>query len=342
MHFKQIDSLRAMAVTMVFLYHWLPSVDIFQQAHLGSLGVSVFFVLSGFLITKILLAEKEKIDNKKQTLPNAFKLFYARRTLRIFPIYYLLLLFLFALNFQEVRNEILWHALYSSNILYFLNGKFSNGLSHLWSLCVEEQFYLVWPILLFLVPFKHLKTFFISTILLGLISQVFLSQASPLGGVLMIAKVDAFGWGGLLAYLYSYEKTTWQKIAKLYWLQAITAIGFVASFFVMETSFGICVFHCLCFFIVNQFVVGFNGWPKPFVENAAVIYIGKISYGIYLYHNLMQWLLPFFLKFVGLQLPANEFIKFVIYLAVTLMVSSLSWYVIETPINKLKNRFSYS
>jgi peptidoglycan/LPS O-acetylase OafA/YrhL len=160
MHFKQIDSLRAIAVTMVFLYHWLPSVVLFQDWHLGSLGVSVFFVLSGFLITKILLTEKEKIDNNKQTLANAFKLFYTRRTLRIFPIYYLLLLFLFALNFQEVRSEILWHVTYSSNVLYYLNGNFSNGLSHLWSLCVEGQFYLVWPILLFLVPFKHLKIFF--------------------------------------------------------------------------------------------------------------------------------------------------------------------------------------
>jgi peptidoglycan/LPS O-acetylase OafA/YrhL len=342
MHFKQIDSLRAIAVTMVFLYHWLPSVVLFQDWHLGSLGVSVFFVLSGFLITKILLTEKEKIDNNKQTLASAFKLFYARRTLRIFPIYYLLLLFLFALNFQEVRSEILWHATYSSNILYFLNGTFSNGLSHLWSLCVEEQFYLVWPILLFLVPFKHLKTFFFFTILLGLVSQVLLSNYSLLGGVLMISKVDAFGWGGLLAYFYSYEKLTWQKIANLYWLQAVVAIGFIVSFFIAEASFGICVFHCLCFFIVNQFVVGFTGWPKRLLENAALIYIGKISYGIYLYHNLMQWLLPFFLKFVGLQLPANEYLNFLIYLIITLIVSSLSWYIIETPVNKLKSRFSYS
>jgi peptidoglycan/LPS O-acetylase OafA/YrhL len=177
---------------------------------------------------------------------------------------------------------------------------------------------------------------------LGQVFQVLLSNYSPLGGVLMVSKVDAFGWGGLLAYLFSYEKSNWQKIANLYWLQAITAIAFVTSLFIVEASFGICVFHCLCFFIINQFVVGFTGWPKRLFENAALIYIGKISYGIYLYHNLMQWLSPFFLKFVGLQLPANEYIKFVIYLAVTLMVSSLSWYVIETPINTLKSRFSYS
>lgn len=327
---------------MVFLYHWLPSVKVLQNTHLGTLGVSVFFVLSGFLITKILLAEKEKIDNKKQTLSNAFRLFYVRRTLRIFPIYYLLLLFLFALNFQEIRSEILWHALYSSNILYFINGKFSNGLSHLWSLCIEEQFYLVWPVLIFFVPFKHIKAFLFSTIFLGVFSQVTLSHYSPLGGVLMVSKVDAFGWGGLLAYLFSYEKSNWQRIGTFYWLPAVATICFVVTFFVAETSFGICVFHCLCFFIVNQFVIGFTGWPKLIFENALIIYIGKISYGIYLYHNLMQWLLPFFLKFVGLQLPPNEYAKFVIYLVVTIMVSSLSWYIIETPINKLKSRFSYS
>ena len=108
-------------------------IEFLHTFQIGPLGVSVFFVLSGFLITRILLTNKESILDKKITLGQSLTRFYLRRSIRIFPIYYLLLAFLFLLNFETVRDEILWHVLYGGNLLYVFEGEFSNGLSHLYS-----------------------------------------------------------------------------------------------------------------------------------------------------------------------------------------------------------------
>ena len=346
-YFKQIDGLRAIAVTMVLLYHWLPSFEFLRTFHIGPLGVSVFFVLSGFLISRILLESKIKLDNSKDTLGSILKIFYIRRGLRIFPVYYLLLFLLFALNFETVREEILYHSLYISNVLYVINGEYSNGMAHLWSLSVEEQFYLIWPFCILLIPFKKIKWFLISMIVFGVFNQLFLSNTLVNGSLLMPARIDAFAWGGLLAYLYVTDKNWYLLVTKLRLLIGFVSILFITLHFMDLGALSPIknnIFHFICFYIIAVTVKGIKG-PIGFVlESSVFVFLGKISYGIYLYHNLMQWLVPYFADLIGVPFPnqSQEFLRFIIYLIITILVSALSWYIVEKPINKLKNKAKYS
>src|SRR6478735_4517700 len=128
----QLDGLRAIAVGCVMAFHFIPGVE--QIAPLGSIGVRLFFVLSGFLITRILLASRE------QDLATATKSFYIRRSLRIFPVFYLVLAITWAMNIGPVRSTIGWHVTYLTNAYLFDRGSWHGSISHLWSLAVEEQF----------------------------------------------------------------------------------------------------------------------------------------------------------------------------------------------------------
>ena len=142
---RPLDGLRGLAVLAVVLYHatlLAPGTGatgrtLLAAARLGWAGVDLFFVLSGFLITR-LLVESRGADNY-------FRVFYARRLLRIFPLYYVSLLVL-VLLFRVPGGESLWYWLYASNVKATLSGWPSAPLSHFWSLAVEEQYYLVWPL----------------------------------------------------------------------------------------------------------------------------------------------------------------------------------------------------
>src|SRR6266516_3487296 len=153
-HIPALDGLRAVAALLVMWAH-LPQVGSYYFSslfHLAStymfavyLGVDIFFVLSGFLITRILVAEKHNATS----LYN----FYLRRCFRIFPIYYAVIILLSIVN---PTTQLKWCALYLSNY-YFAFDMSSHYLRHTWSLAVEEHFYLIWPLIVFYTPIKYSK-----------------------------------------------------------------------------------------------------------------------------------------------------------------------------------------
>ena len=150
-----LDGLRGLAVLAVILYHatlFEPGSGpveraLLAAARLGWAGVDLFFVLSGFLITRILV--------QTRGAENYFRVFYARRFLRIFPLYYVALLLL-VLLFRVTAGESAWYWLYASNVKMTIAGWPSAPLSHFWSLAVEEQYYLVWPLVVSLLPRRAL------------------------------------------------------------------------------------------------------------------------------------------------------------------------------------------
>ena len=343
-YFIQLDALRAISVLMVLFYHWLPSVTFFHTHQIGPYGVSVFFVLSGFLITRGLLVDKDHVDSDKKTVANRFKNFILKRSLRIFPIYYLLLAFLFALNFETIRSEIHWHILYSSNILYFVNGAFSNGLAHLWSLAVEEQFYIIWPIILLFIPKKHLLTTLLICILLGSMN-FYLLAGVPQGTLLMPARIDAFAWGGLLAYALHRQHNFLTRFFSSKWILLFSSMLFlVAELDIFSTLNPLKqpLFYLSVTCIILVLCDGVRGWAGGVLSLPPLLYLGKVSYGIYLYHNVMQWLLPYFFKLLHLPFPDKQWGKFTLLLIVTLIVSTLSYYFIEKPILRFKTRISHA
>ncbi len=148
--------------------HWLPEHAIINrlQGQLSN-GVHLFFVLSGYLITGILLRCRENIELRVATIGYSFRQFYARRFLRIFPVYYLVLGVGVLFHFEGLRSGFLWHVTYLSNFYYYHREKFDGPASLFWTLAVEEQFYLLWPLAILTLPKRLILPFVIAIALLG-------------------------------------------------------------------------------------------------------------------------------------------------------------------------------
>jgi peptidoglycan/LPS O-acetylase OafA/YrhL len=208
----QLDTLRCFAVLGVLVSHlwWQsPLPWIFAPLSWGHMGVQLFFVLSGFLITGILLDGRRRVD-AGETTPRFFaRQFYARRFLRIFPVYYLTLVVLVALDFGRVRDfaPILFG--YVSNLYVSVTGEWIGHFSHLWSLAVEEQFYVVWPFLILLLPRRMFLPLLLVVILLApatraaIVSVVSLDDLERGGWAeptaFTTSSLDCLGLGALLA-----------------------------------------------------------------------------------------------------------------------------------------------
>jgi peptidoglycan/LPS O-acetylase OafA/YrhL len=352
-YMPQLDGLRAFAVVLVIISHWF-SKDHFLNRFTdnGALGVTLFFVLSGYLITAILLRNKESIE-RGSSLKNALKTFYIRRSLRIFPIYYLLIILLLIFNVAAIQKSFSWHFFYLSNFYLWHIGQFPGSLSHFWSLAVEEQFYMFWPALIFLVPRSKLVVAFAGFILFATVFRVmFYSPPNHMGRFLMPASLDSFCIGGLLAYGQQYG-TSWykkldQNFSSVILATTVIFIAYIvvdyklnspakdylllgAYFLIISVLFGLIIMRCSKG-INNKFV-------GSFLNNRFIIYLGKISYGLYLFHNFIPYFynipLPKFLS------PASLYIVQIIRLVALIGLSSLSWLFIEKPILRLKERFSY-
>lgn len=359
-YMPQLDSLRAFAVIQVLISHWFlyhPKISLFP---FGQTGVNLFFVLSGFLISGILLNGRKIAEEENGSKIHTAKNFYIRRTLRIFPIYYLTIFLLFIINFQTIREFFLWYLFYSSNILYFVTSSWGGSLSHLWTLAVEEQFYIIWPFVILFIPKKYLLKSIIGIILIGPLFRgimftlldgnsrfFFINLLTP-------ANIDCFGLGALLAYCRINGMTILDfngLISKMFVLVNLVLIiiwvfymNIVAIVLPSWINVGITaqIFLGLniavtSLFLISKASIGFKGILKIIFENKLVMFIGKISYGIYLYHALVSSLT----KYLGIPKINSLYINFVFSFFFVLIISTISWYLVEKPINNLKKKFAY-
>ena len=193
----QLDALRAIAVTMVLYSHFYAAGG---SSFWGHIGVRLFFVLSGFLITRLLL--EARAAAAFETGP-ALKAFYIRRALRIFPPYFAVLAFVWLVDLEQSRGSLVWHALYLSNFWYALQNNWNPWvLCHFWSLSIEEQFYLAWPLVVLLVPRRRFEQICIGVIALSLAYRFYwpLTANTALArDLLPPASMDALATGALLA-----------------------------------------------------------------------------------------------------------------------------------------------
>lgn len=377
-HLLQLDGVRFLAVALVLFDHWMAER---VALPLGSLGVTIFFVLSGFLISRILLAGKDKLyANRSQ--PNDqgsgqsgaggyFKTFYARRTIRIFPIYYITLIVLFLLNEKPVRDTFGWLALYASNLYIATKATWMGTVDHLWSLAVEEQVYLFMPLLLFLLP----RRWVLPTALLMMLGSVSLRYGlyaahKPwfIGYVSMPTCLDAFGLGLLMAYLWLYRRPAFERLFRSsvgVWLSLLSFIGVIIAAKWLAHSSSAADPHNIFtdvwerlaastfgFFLIGRAILGFGGPMKWFLEHSVSQYLGQISYGIYLFHNFVynvyhtpatHFVPRLWRKLVSWfpLLDATYAFQFAYFTAITVGLATVSWYLIEKPINRLKDRFAY-
>lgn len=347
-HLPKLDALRAIAALMVLCSHYLIDVDAPFRFDYGGYGVQIFFVISGFLITSILLAQKEKSDLPKKRLIGSF---ITKRALRLFPVYYIVLLTLFVLykvgNLWICDRGDWWHYFtYTQNYVFFTKGWQSPLLNHTWSLAVEEQFYLVWPFIIFFTPRRHELKVLFAIFFLGITSRIYFQGFYPVQGTvkaMTLIHFDMLGAGALLAWMRhrrsALASTFFQRVTPFLFVAGVVGSGvltyygisdpFLVPFFILIMAFSI-VFICSS---ETRFFL------NPLLQLKPLQYVGKISYGVYLYHKLV----PFFTRYTagkaGIHLPDNKIFQFVMFTVIALTVASLSWKFIEQPLLRVKERF---
>lgn len=349
-YIKQLDSLRAIAVILVIITHWFPEGHPLHTYTSFFNGVDIFFTLSGFLITRILLGNREQTAAAGAGKWNVFKNFYARRTLRIFPIYYLTITALFILGPKtttDIRESFLYFVTYTSNFYFYKIGAWDGILSHLWSLAVEEQFYLIWPWIILLANKRYLPWIMVLAIAIGIAGQVTTSD------ILTFSCFDGFGIGALLAWLLQYRAAWLEKIylpslwiaALCFALQAVRVLSESTIVIVpSRTLTAICTFAVINFILLRRRE---NGAFSTYVlQNRWLVIMGKISYGIYLYHLLIPHFTGKALAYLNSYLPFNPAPNNIYLIAtenflILLLVSYTSWKLIEQPVLKYKERFEY-
>ena len=345
----EIDGLRAIAVVAVILYHAQITILGFQPFKGGFIGVDIFFVISGYLITSIIL--KELVT----TGSFSFRHFYERRTRRILPALLFVMfvslpfawMYLLPISFVEFSKSILYSLGFSSNFYFHYSGQEYSAESgllkpflHTWSLSVEEQFYIIFPIVL-LITFKYFRKYLIHILILGFIISLSLADwGSRNHSSLNFYVLPTRGWellaGSLLAY---YEITKGHRsqnkaLNLILPTTGLILIGysilffndkmFHPSFYTLYPIIGVCLI--IWFSTKDEKVTNILS-TKLFVG------IGLISYSLYLWHY------PIFAFARWINFVQGSLFKQLILSAVIIILSILSYYFIEKPARDKKNVF---
>lgn len=362
-YYEGLDGIRAFAVISVMLFHFYPQ----SILTIGWAGVDLFFVLSGFLITNILIKNKEK--------DNYFKSFYMRRVIRIFPIYYLVVIPMLLINIALLHVKD-WTNI-GSYLIYFQNfaavkSDYLFGLAHTWSLAIEEQFYLFFPFIIRLFSIKVSFRITILLILLAIAIRFFSAMQFPetiyLQSTLIFTRMDSLLLGALLPLfvnLYNITKKRMNFILNIIMIisglfivlsisnYSITSIkeNSLSTLFAdygnpnLHTIYGHLKFTFLAVFflaIIGKIAYATSSFANKLIHwlnYRPLAYIGKISYGIYLYHWVIQELFTIVLQKANLTLPALLLVG--VKIALSILIAALSWKFIEKPVLKMKNKFSY-
>lgn len=353
-HMPQLDSLRTFAVLLVILYHWFPAGEGINRLPNGTIGVMVFFVISGFLITRILIDNRTRIKAGQSKLGETYRNFFVRRALRIFPLYYLAITFVWVAfpETSDIDQHPLYYYFYGYNILLNKTGNWADILSPFWTLGVEEQLYFVWPWLVLLTPKPVLKWVIVAMIATGIIFRGYGYWQGNLDGVLTPASFDAFGLGALWAWIITDQPDLipgfWKKLSQV---SVLALIGFIGLLMLPGDHIAVVLFQrffiaILSLFIIVRASIGIGGVAGSILDNRGLQYVGRISYGIYVFHMMVPgFVVPFVMKVMnrlGLHLTLGYWSHRIVSLVLLLIVASISWYLFEKPINELKRYFAYT
>ena len=345
----QLDGLRAFAVVAVLIQHYLPDDHWTKFFPWGRVGVKLFFVLSGFLITEILLRAREQAASgvRVRSLLGAF---YARRFLRIVPIYFATVAALAVLNIDQTRELLVYVFTYTLNFLVWSRDHWVGVLTPYWSLSVEEQFYLFWPWVVLFTPRRWLYPVMIGMFISALLWRsysVWVGQGDIAVMVLTISSLDSLIIGALLAL--SRHATTRELVPSSF-VRICAWIGwpsFILAIVLYVTNTKAPAFRVLfdtsialpACWIVDKASSGFRGLLGKVLSAAPITYIGKISYGIYVIHLAVYILLPNLLFRFGFAFNQDRWKWFWLPSLATIILASLSWELFESRLNSLKQYF---
>lgn len=340
MHFKGLDGLRAIAAMAVVFSHINISVGEFYKIPVGPLdlanfGVTLFFTLSGFLITYLLLVEKQL------TKTIGIKKFYIRRLLRTWPLYLLYLFIVLVFVRFAVGREVLYYLFIVPNLAFALQISLP-FLAHYWSLGVEEQFYLIWP---WLTKRLHgLKLVFVLSIV-GFIALKlpigFTLEDSVIATLLHYSRFGTIAIGGLGAWYYVFDKQRLDILRKPpAHIAAWAIVLLVASnrFHVFSI-----IDHELFAIVTVVLIVNQIEGPRSIfsLEKRWLNYFGKISFGIYVFNPLLIHVLtPHVEIFFSAGEIAGLIASYILISSITVAVAHLSYHYFEKRFLKLKERYA--
>ena len=334
----QLDAVRGMAILLVLIHN----TDAFSALHLeaistyGWMGVDLFFVLSGFLITGILLEAKQSAAY--------FKNFYARRCLRIWPLYYSLLIFMFLvvphLHPSDARNiferSSPWWAypIFLQNFLVAVPAEAAGALGVTWSLAIEEQFYLVWPLIVRYFSSSQIKRIALIVILASPPLRFFLAHHHVNIYSNFFCRLDGLMAGALLAVMLRSETFAPSKYVKLSWVSFLIAacLAILAdNQQVRWIAFSMTSLASVSLVYLSLFSPA--KWVRSFFRNRFLTYTGTISYGLYLLHKIPLDVTK------EIHPDRHPFLSIFVILVSSYVMAAISYTFLEKPFLKLKRFF---
>lgn len=353
-YYPALDGIRGLAILLVVLFHNFGFMSYFS---FGWLGVDLFFVLSGFLITDILMRSLGQ--------ENFLRNFYMRRALRIFPLYYLsLVIFLvilpafksFPVNLDYYVDNQWWFWTYLQNWLFILKKTSSTDiLHHLWSLAVEEQFYLIWPLIILIVRKPRLLLLFMVVVLLLFILIRYIiweKQIENLAyfNLYTFSRIDGIAIGSMTALVHRIDQNFLKKNSTIVVL-LLAAANFLFYFVNSRNNFGFpylaivgyTTFALMFAILIYEAVTRESKLINLLFDNKLLRFFGKISYGFYVFHWPVFILMnPVLLKWLKTNMiPYADLISALLCSLAGLLISLLSFRYFESWFLKKKHLFQH-
>lgn len=338
-YIAEFDGLRGLAVLLVLVEHFTYNEWVRSWSP-GSAGVRTFFVLSGFLITGILLADRDRFD-----VLTAARRFFRNRALRLLPPFLLAVVLAAALGIAGMRSDWLWHVTYLSNLQIALDHRWS-GAGHFWTLAVEQQFYLLWFPVVMLLPRRWLLPVVICLLFIApAFRMLIVAGRSTFIDVLFPAQVDALALGALLALLQQMRQggvvmTVMGKPLVMWGLIGLAVLASAPIPGVERTAF--------LSWVVRQSVLAAAaasvimavlsqqkrlGWLRI----PALAGLGRISYGVYIFHYFVPPALNAYVPFVAaLDEGPEKLLRLAIWVGVSILLAAASWRYVEKPAMRYK------
>ena len=339
-YLPHLDGLRAVAILGILFEH----LDLPLPAMLrcGPLSVRFFFVLTGYFITISLWRVRGEIaDTGDGYVP--LGRYYLARLLRTGPPFYLSLLLGALFGIEEVRTNFFWLATFQANNYIAYLGYWPDAISHYWSLAVQEQFYFLWPLVVLALPKRWFLPMMAAFIIFGLgfrIACIMNESTTLLRWVTLLGCIDSFAVGGLVAYLSRSQilDRMWRSKRLLFAMPLIACACFFLGRALMTLPEGnVClaltesVDAVFLAWVLAAALHGMNDRYARLLSWSPLVYLGKISYGIYVYHVFIIILVSPLLVPYGLDESHYAAIRILLLFILTVTISSLSWHFFERP-----------
>lgn len=346
----QLDGLRALAMFGICWHHWVPTVWCFGLPF--EVGLYFFLVLTGYLITGSLLRTRDKREMTGTGWRwREWKDFQWRRGLRIVVPYYVALAVALVFMTPNLWQTLHWYVLYLTNIHIALLGEWPQGGSHFWSIAIQQQFYLYWPAVVWLVPRRYLALAMILFVVIAPLSRYYEHHFMPpfiWPHKLSWCWFDYFGIGGLMALAVHRGVPLSSRLWKI--LMVVGCGTYMILIF--GPRFGLppnrigpfysTVLSIGCCGLIATASLGWNNFAGRLLETKLLQKVGLLSYGVYLYHNLAPIVLGKIMPFLwwgpyAETLP-QTIVRIVLVAALTWGMTLASWKYIETPLSQMREK----